>query len=248
MRLPTDPMRALSSFVAPHRALAVVLTLILAGCSGTGFPPGTASAPTGATAEVLGGTVALAAPRGYCPDESTLRDGPTGAFVLYGPCQGLGKAGPRARMPAVLTAAVAPTGGAPLASTKGIAALAEFLSTERGKSALSRTDSGAEVEVQSLQTTSDLILVRARDGATGDLAPDYWRAIFVAADALVTVTVSGTRAPDSTSDLSPADGRALIIDFVAAIRAANTTADTAATTATPQPEAKGLARFFKRLL
>ncbi len=215
-------MRALSSFFVPHRALAVVLALILAGCSGTGFPPGTASAPTGATTEVLGGTVALTAPRGYCPDESTLREGPTGAFVLYGPCRGLGKPGPRAQMPAVLTAAVAPTGGAPLASAEGIAALAEFLST-----------------------------------ATGDLAPDYWRAIFVAADALVTVTVSGTRTPDSTSDLSPADGRALIIDFVAAIRAANTAApapattpagDTTATTDLPQPEAKGLALFFKRLL
>ncbi|MBV7408346.1 hypothetical protein [Maritimibacter sp. DP1N21-5] len=221
--------------------LAIAVMTLLSACSGAGFGTGM----TGAPVRVLDGRVTLAPPLGYCADRSTLRDDATGAFVLYGACGGKGNSASPASAPAVLTAAAAPAFGAETASAEGIATLATFLETDAGRGALSRTDSGAAVEVLSLERTSDLILVRARDGATGDLAPDYWRGIFLVQDALVTVTVSGTRPSTLTSQA----GRDLMIDFIATIRAANPVSDTAPAPATPaRSSEKGLGAFFKRLL
>jgi hypothetical protein len=212
-------------------AFGLVLGLaFLAGCVGGGSG--------GPTLRVLDGTFALAAPRGFCPDPAQLRERDETAFALYGTCQGIEGRGPAPLAPAVLTAAVAREAGA--LDAGDFAALADHLGSVAGKAALARGDGAANAEVLSLERDANLILVHVRDRDTIDLSEDYWRAVFVQSGALVTLTASGT----AQAALAPDTGKALLLAFVRAVRAANPAA------AEDIPEAESAARpgLFKHLL
>lgn len=248
-------------------AFIMVLTaFVVAGCaSGPGMVGGGglgtlfASAGQSRTAAVpvLDGAVNLAAPSGFCPDPSATRSSAQSAFVLYGSCHAINGRGAKPAAPAILTAAASP--GAGDLGPDAMAALADYVQTDAGQAALSRTDSGTEVEIESLERTGDLILVRARDGAgqgaEQGVSPAFWRAIFPQSGTLVTVTVSNM----ATASVTAAQGKALAIDFVAAIRAANgpapardsepeTTTETVSDSDSDETGTNGLAAFFKRLL
>lgn len=239
-------------------ALMLVTALSVAGCSsgpgaggggGLGALFSSSGKSRGAAIPVMDGAVNLAAPNGFCADPTATRSSATSAFVLYGSCRAIEGRGPKPAAPAILTAAVSPAAGE--LGPEAMAALADYVQTDSGQAALSRTDTGSEVEIESLDQAGDLILVRARDGAGRDMAPAFWRVIFPQSGTLVTVTVSNMAA----TPVTPAQGKALAIDFVAAIRAANApeTAPATVSETDPAPEAEettpsGLGAFFKRLL
>lgn len=228
--------------MAPRIWLALSIAT-LTGCAGLPGGPGGTATP------VLGGQVVVAAPRGYCLDPAQRREGPSGAFLLYGTCPGIEGAGPNPIAPAVLTAAVA--SGAGDLDVGDMDRLAAFLKSPGGKSALSRGSSTTRVELVSLARSDDLIVMQARDADTIDLAEDYWRAVFPQSGALVTVTVSGT----ASHPLAPATGKALLLDLVKGIRRASPAGPNAAG---PRPakaehigdpgETKGLRSLLNRLL
>lgn len=220
------------------KVITIVLSLWLTGCAAlpAGDGPGT---------PVLGGQVVIAAPRGYCLDQTQRRETATGAFLLYGTCQGLEGAGPAPVAPAVLTAAVA--GGAGELGAADMSRLATYLGSPEGRSTLSRSAGTDRVSVKSLEQTADLIVIRARDGDTIDLDEDYWRAVFPGPGSLVTLTVSGTVA----DPLDEATGRALLLDFTRAVRQASPRP--AGMTSTLEEtdgagETKGLRKLLNRLL
>lgn len=229
-----------------HLALLAAL-LSLSGCMGPGPGPFAATKGDGAHApaaqKVLGGKFTVAGPRGYCVDEGATRDDGDGGFVLLGSCSAI-SGNPRdakPRKPAVLTASVTPA--ASVVDDAALDRMAAFFATDEGRAALARAEGGGPVEVLDLRRPPGLVLVHAadREPAQG-MAGDYWRGVFEAPGALVTVTVSGFAA----APLSDKDGRALAKDFVAAIRAANGAAApvVAAGSATP---AGGLAGVLGRL-
>jgi hypothetical protein len=191
------------------RALVAALTAItLTGCAGIGGPD-----PDSPAIAVLDGQLRIKAPRGYCLDPAQRRDGDSGAFLLYGTCQGIRGNGPDPAAAAILTAGVAP--GAFAAGQ--MPALATFLESEAGRDTLARGPNPAGVEILSMEQERDVLFIRARDTDTVDLAEEYWRAVFARSGTLVTLTVSGTAA----APLDPDTGLALIRRFVALTQRAN---------------------------
>lgn len=212
------------------------------------MPFSNAAGPGPAT-EVLAGGLRIAAPRGYCLDRDAVRQGTNSAFLLYGTCRGLEEKGPRAAAPAILTAAVAPAANS--LSDQELTTLATYLRSEDGRRMLSRNGTGRDVTIESIDKAAGMLLIHASDAPSGELATDYWRGIFAQSGSLVTVTVSGLR----EAPLAASEAQALVIDFVAAIRAANSEAapksgagltETATTETTEEP--RGLGALLKRLL
>jgi hypothetical protein len=183
----------------------------------------------------------VAGPKGFCIDEGATRESSAGAFVMLGSCAAISgnQRDAKPRIPAVLTASVAPANAT--LDADGLDRLAGFFASDEGRAALARDEGIDEVIVLDLAREDDLVLVHARDGARrGDTAGDYWRGVFSSAGQLVTITVSGFR----TNPLDKAAGAALARDFAAAIRRAN------GSEAAPVPArgGAGLASFFNRLL
>lgn len=102
------------------RASALALILPLAGCMGEGTgnhgfaflkAPGdsfSAAEPALTRAAFFGGRVIVQSPRGYCLDESSLREGGASAFVLIASCESLtGRTGVEVD-PVVMTVSVLP--------------------------------------------------------------------------------------------------------------------------------------------
>ncbi|MAM63751.1 cation transport ATPase [Maritimibacter sp. UBA3975] len=214
----------------------ICVVALLAGCAG--------GLSSGGALRVLNGTFTLVAPSGFCPDPAQRRESPSGAFVLYGTCQGIEGRGPAPAAPAVLTAAVAPGAGA--LGRDDLAALAAHLSSDAGKAALARSGGSGRAQILSLERDANLILMRVRDDGTIDLSEDYWRAIFVQSGALVTITAAGT----AQAPLAAATGKALTLAFVKAVREANPagTAPDAGQDDTPRAASPGLRGLLNRLL
>ncbi|MBV7377452.1 hypothetical protein [Maritimibacter dapengensis] len=199
--------------------IALTACLGLAACSGGGGLSGGRSGGTGAESSavsVLAGDVVLAAPPGYCEDPVSTRRDDVSAFVLFGSCRAITGSGKSPTRPAVLTAAVSRSTG-PLTESD-FAQLAGFLATPEGKASLSRGGDASEVEVETILHSGDLIFIRARDAGERGMDPAFWRAIFPESGALVTLTVSSL----ATAQIPEDSGKALVTNFVAAIKAANT--------------------------
>jgi len=223
-------------------SFAVVAVLsVLSGCGPGPGPATSGGEPLGApSVEVMSKGFTVAGPRGFCVDPAAIRETDEGAFVLLGSCTVI-SGNPNDAVPnwpAVLTASVAPT-AAPL-DDPALDRMAAFFASPDGRAALARTETGGEATVLDLARADDMVLVHAEDGAkTGEMAGDYWRAVFTSGGQLVTITVSGFRATPIPAEA----GARLARDFADAIRRAN-----------PAPGASaargsgGLAAFFNRLL
>lgn len=235
--------------VALACGLAVTL---LAGClnragdGDTAERNGGRSLPTApAQVQVLSRNFTIAGPKGYCIDTGAKRESGDGAFAVLGSCAVI-SGNPhdaKPRQPAMLTASVIPA-VTPL-DAAALDRTAAYFATEAGQAALARGNGGGSVAVIDLVREGGLVLVHAEDGeSAGDLAGDYWRGVFEAAEHLVTVTVSGYR----EAPLAERAGGRLARAFVAAIREAN------GSPAQPDSTAAGLgaagdrlASFFNRL-
>ncbi|GKY88778.1 hypothetical protein STA1M1_26470 [Sinisalibacter aestuarii] len=222
---------------------------VLSGCMNGGGPFGGGTGGTDAHApasvQVMAKSFTIAGPRGFCIDPGGTRDSAESAFAMLGSCAVI-SGNPRdakPKAPAILTASVTPLSD-PLDDAT-LDRMTAYLATDDGRAALARADGVGEVTVVDLGREDGLVLVHARDGtSTGDMAGDYWRAVFATADKLVTLTVSGFR----TAPLSDDAGADLTRAFVAAIRRANPASAPPAATV---PETGGggrLASFFNRLL
>jgi len=128
--------------------------------------------------------------------------------VIMGRCSAAGTA-----EPAVVTLTVGQAGSAG-AMAGGGAALAEFFTSEAGRTALSRSGQAADVQVLSAAGVDDAFVMQVRDRLVGD----YWRGIAGLRGRLLTVTATGTA---EDAPLSAEKGRALVQATLAALRRAN---------------------------
>lgn len=180
------------------RTAPVVLTLALAACQPTG---------TGRTAPVLGGTVSLGLPEGFCIDRSASREGRDQAVVLMGRCSNTS-----APDPAILTYSVGTAGSASVLRGGG-SELAGLFTSDRGRAMLARSGRAGDVRVLSARQSGEAFLLQLDDRRLGR----YWRAITGARGRLVSISVTG--APGA--NLSQEAGRALLEQAVTALRRSN---------------------------
>lgn len=194
----------------------LTLSLCLAGCIAAGPADVTRSV------RVSDGAVVIVGPSGYCIDPAATRDGPDGAFVLFGTCAAL--AGSRAagqpEKPALLTVSVLP--GAPDDATfsGSFPALTAFFRSEPGRAALSRSGEAGDVSVEAVVASGGALLLELRDlsAARGQpVEPEYWRAVLALEGRMVTVSALGLRG----SPLSSAEKRRTLEALIDRIRAAN---------------------------
>lgn len=154
------------------------------------------------------GAIVLAAPKGYCLAEDSVERTAASEFAAFTACRGAG---------AVLTATA---GGPGSAQPVDPAEMGNFLTSDSGRAALSRSGKAAAVAVHSVAAAGDVVLVHLTDRSTPPtaVAPGpSWRAVFVLGDRLVTLTA----APGAGTAMDAEAGRALIGRFVGAMRAAN---------------------------
>ena len=184
------------------KSLGLIGILLLAGCVAT---------QGGGIRQValLDGAVVAAAPAGYCIAPGAGQRQADSAVVIMGRCSAAGTA-----EPAVVTLTVGPAGSAG-AMVGGGAVLAEFFTSEAGRTALSRSGQAADVQVLSAAGVDDAFVMQVRDRLVGD----YWRGIAGLRGRLVTVTATG---PAGDPPLSAEKGRALVQATLAALRRANT--------------------------
>ncbi len=158
-------------------------------------------------ADLLGGAIALAGPRGYCVDPASLREQGDTAVALLGRCRFA-----LAVDPALLTISIGPAASSGVLAAGGEALTAYFTSAD-GRAALSRNGRAQDVTVLAALGAGDAYLLRLRDRAVGE----YWRAVVGLNGRLVTISANGTQ----DAPLAPAAGRALLDATLAAMRRAN---------------------------
>jgi hypothetical protein len=178
-----------------------VLSLGLGGCV-----PGDGGFTTPRASAVLGGTVKVGLPRGYCIDRRAGREADDTAVIVMGRCRTDVDAAP-----AVLTTAIGPTASGGVLDGGG-AALAAYFTSDAGRAALSRTGRASDVAILQAKTVGAAFLLRIADRNAGT----YWRGVESVAGRLVTVTVN---IPDGTDSA----GEALLTDALRLTRLANGT-------------------------
>ncbi|WP_428335589.1 hypothetical protein [Paenirhodobacter sp.] len=207
-----DPMsRRTSSDL--RAALAGALLLVLAGC----VMPG---APATDRTTVLGGALTLAAPKGFCVDPGSRRDGKQGSFVLWGNCAAISgdPAAPKPPFHAMLSATVGPEAAGPVEAT--FPGFEKFFRTPVGRAALARSGLAEDVRVVKVTRQDNLLLLKIEDRskATGaPVAKTYWRAITGLGGHITALSVL----PLAGSSMRDADQIGLLAAFDTAIRAAN---------------------------
>ena len=170
----------------------------LAGCelsvpTSQDAPSARPAVATVRSVSIAQGEIDVRAPKGYCIEESSLRDTEKGSFVVLGSCKGFsGRARPEDAMSsAVLTLSAS----APLNGTQSLSpeALEDYFSSEVGKAALARSGDPAKVDLLGIERGDGAIFIHARDTSAGvvdGLASDYWRAMTIQANRLISVTAT----------------------------------------------------------
>ncbi len=206
------------------RRNGLVLTLVfglLAGCGGGGLHlPKDVGAHASPSIRVLSRSFTVAGPQGFCVDREATQKHTDSAFVVFGSCAAVSgnPEDKRANAPAVLTAAVVPVDGTLVEAD--FEAMVRYLKTPDGSALLARD--GGKPELLAARQDGTALHLRARDaGGRGGQSARYWRRIFTAGGALVTVTVSGFR----SSPLSDSEGEALVQAFAESILKANPETD-----------------------
>ena len=194
-------------------ALAGALLLALAGC----VMPG---APATDRTTVLGGALTLAAPKGFCVDPGSRRDGKEGSFVLWGNCAAISgdATAPKPPYRAMLTATVGPEGAGPVEAT--FPGFERFFRSGAGRAALARSGAPDDVEILKVKRSGHLLLLKIRDRSRVQGAPvseTYWRAITGLSGRITALSVL----PLEGASITDAAQIRMLTDFDATIRAAN---------------------------
>lgn len=192
-------------FIWISKARRFVVIMGLAACqmdAGAFALPGQARALS-----VLGGTMTVAAPAGYCVDKGSARSQGDGAVVLIGRCNRRSGS-----PPAVISVTIGTAGSAGVMASGG-AAMAEFFQSTAGRAALSRTGQPETVQVLAASETGGAFLLHVAEAKQGD----YWRAVFGVSGRLVTLSVQGAEG----AALDAAKGRQLLGAAIATLQKAN---------------------------
>lgn len=175
---------------------------------------------------VMSKSVTVAAPKGYCIDESSLRDEAAGAFVPLGACAALTRnpADPSPKIPTLLVVSVSPLPAAVAAIADDPNALMQqattFLKSNAGRAALSRSGDASTVKVLDLKAGSGMVKVLTRDSSDNrpaSLSDTTWRAFVPLGDTLIVASVTGF----SKTPLDARKGLAELDKLVSEIRQAN---------------------------
>lgn len=184
------------------------VALLLAKLGLTGLALAACQVAGGARqAPVLGGTIAMGLPAGYCIDRSTSREAENSAVIIMGRCNSAASA-----VPAIVTAAIGRPGSAGV-MTASPAALAAFFATPEGRATLSRDGKARDVRLITALTSGDALVLHLDDRKQGE----YWRAFVGVRGRLVSISASGTPG----IPLAPEAGRQVLDAFVAALAKAN---------------------------
>ena len=206
----------MSTWTSKVRLWPAAGLLALCACVETTGP----SAPRAVS--VLEGAVTVAGPRGFCVDRGESGGDADEAFVLLGSCAALSRsaADPAPAVLAVLTASVV-EGAVPASGLRdAFPQMAAYLQSDEGRRVLSRRGDATSVVVSDVGVSDGALFLRATDSAAGGNAavtPEYWRAILDLRGRMVTLTALGLKDRPATSG----QVRAVLSDFVAAMRAAN---------------------------
>lgn len=161
---------------------------------------------------VLAGAVMIAAPKGYCIEPASRLERGDSALIMLGRC-----AAETGVPPALLTATVGENGSGTGIGSDG-ATLARWFQSERGRAALSDRGRPGDVQIARIEGKGETLFLRVNDrGTMGGAQAEGWRAVLPLRGRLVTLTVAGPR----ETPLSVENGRALIGQFVDALRKAN---------------------------
>ncbi|MGV8988212.1 MAG: hypothetical protein ACOH2H_18230 [Cypionkella sp.] len=157
--------------------------------------------------KVLGGTLTIAAPQGYCIDPKASVTRGKSVVALIGRCTARGEVAP---------AVVSVTIGAPASAgvlVAGPEVLAKFFASTPGRTLLARDGVASHVVVMNTMVSKGTLLVHVKDKTAGE----YWRAILALRGRLVTVSASGTEGAPLTS----AQGLKLVRDVVSILNSRN---------------------------
>lgn len=182
------------------RARVWLLLLALTACDLPGSTP---------QVTVLGGQITVRAPQFYCVSEGSSRSSADTAVVLIGRCAENGRV---AAALVTVTIGRSASGGVMLA---GAERLREFLRSNAGRRALSRSGRAGDVAVLQSGVVDGTLMLHLNDR----LAGEYWRAIIGIKGRLVTISASGAEG----APLTPADGQRLVEKTVAALIRTNPT-------------------------
>lgn len=181
-----------------RRLAGGLLIMMLAACQVSG---GARRAP------VLGGSVTMGLPAGYCIDRSASRETEDTAVIIMGRCDSAAKA-----VPAIVTTTVGRPGSAGV-MTASPSDLAAFFATPQGRATLSRDGRPNDVRLISAATSGKALVLHVADRRQGE----YWRAFVGVRGRLVSLSTTGTPGVR----LDPAAGRQVLDSFVTALVAAN---------------------------
>jgi hypothetical protein len=190
---------------------ALAALVLMAGCA--------AQAPAGPAIRALSlldGAAVAQGPAGYCVDPRTSRPG--AGFAVMGGCAILSDDPEMPETLGILTVQVGAAGSAAVAGSEE--ALAGLMNSARGLALLASSGRPEAIRVEAIERAPGLVAVRFSDSAPpavpGAEAVE-WRAFLDLGDRLATVTVRGlARAP-----LTPGEGRRLLSEAVAVLRAVN---------------------------
>lgn len=187
------------------KARFCALILLLAACQ---MDTGALALPGQTRAiSVLGGSMTVAAPSGYCVDKASARQQNDGAVVLIGRCNGRSQS-----PPAVISVTMGVAGSAGVMADGGTA-LSAFFGSTAGRAALSRTGDAATVEILQAASLDGAYALHIAETDAGN----YWRAVLGLSGRLVTVSVQG---PEGAA-LDGATGQRLLGAAIVAMRKAN---------------------------
>ncbi|MBN2630154.1 MAG: hypothetical protein JXR75_06415 [Rhodobacteraceae bacterium] len=199
-------LRAARVSLASLTGLAGLMGLV--ACQTVGGPAGlpTLSLLAQPPVAVLGGSMVLAAAKGYCPDPAMVTQTDGAAVALIGRCSDR-----ETTHPAVLTVSIGQAGSGS-AMAAGQASVVAFLQGDAGRAMLSRDGKADNVKIISARGVDGQVLLQVQDVAIGR----HWRAMLDVSGRLVSITAVGPGLPDAV-------GRALVQDTAAALRRANRT-------------------------
>lgn len=156
---------------------------------------------------VLQGALKIAAPSGYCLDETASREGADSAIYLMGRCDGR-----TTISPALITLSIGQAGSGGVMSAGG-SQLASFFTSPEGRATLSPRGRASDVRVVEAMSAGGAFLMRLQEKGQ----PSYWRAVLGVRNRLVTVSVKGA----AEVALADEEGREILDRTVKALRRAN---------------------------
>jgi len=193
------------------------LCLVLAACFETaplqeaasrGMQP--ASGPP--QVAVLGRSINVAGPPGYCVDTEATRESDIEAFVLLVRCRATLRPAPV--LSATITRLAAPAND----DRDALRSLTDFLTSVAGRAQLSRSGDPRDVTVHESMFADHAIWLLIEDrGNPGSFDPTYWRAILPVADRIVTLSVLAA----VEHPMDRGGGLATLRGFVTRMRRAN---------------------------